>query len=43
MNGRAPDAGHVLTRQQGSDAVTGLGWRYILGFLRSSVRTGSAT
>ena len=41
MNGRAPDAGRVLSRQQGSDTVTGPGWRYILGLLRTSVRTGS--
>jgi 4a-hydroxytetrahydrobiopterin dehydratase len=30
-----------LTRQQASDAVTGLGWRLVLGELRTEVRTGS--
>jgi 4a-hydroxytetrahydrobiopterin dehydratase len=30
-----------LTRQQASDAVTDLGWRYILGLLRTTVRTES--
>jgi 4a-hydroxytetrahydrobiopterin dehydratase len=30
-----------LTRRQVSDAVTPLGWRYVLGFLRSSVPTAS--
>jgi 4a-hydroxytetrahydrobiopterin dehydratase len=31
----------VLTRQQASDAVTALGWRYILGVVRTSVRVRS--
>jgi 4a-hydroxytetrahydrobiopterin dehydratase len=31
------EAGKKLTRQEASDAVTGLGWRYILGMLRTSV------
>jgi 4a-hydroxytetrahydrobiopterin dehydratase len=30
-----------LTRQQASDAVTGLGWRFVLGELRTQVLTGS--
>jgi 4a-hydroxytetrahydrobiopterin dehydratase len=30
-----------LTRQEASDAVTGLGWRYILGVLRTCVPVGS--
>ena len=30
-----------LSRQEASDAVTGLGWRLILGELRTEVRTGS--
>jgi 4a-hydroxytetrahydrobiopterin dehydratase len=30
-----------LSRQQASDAVTGLGWRLVLGELRAEVRTGS--
>ena len=30
-----------LTRQEASDAVTGLGWRLVLGELRTEVRTGS--
>ena len=30
-----------LTRQEASDAVTGLGWRYVLGEFRTEVRTGS--
>ncbi|MGD0245791.1 MAG: VOC family protein [Streptosporangiaceae bacterium] len=30
-----------LSRQEASDAVTGLGWRYVLGELRAEVRTGS--
>src|SRR5579863_10317062 len=30
-----------LTRQEASDAVTSLGWRLILGELRTEVRTGS--
>ena len=30
-----------LSRQQASDAVTGLGWRLVLGELRTEVRTGS--
>ena len=30
-----------LSRQEASDAVTGLGWRYVLGEVRTEVRTGS--
>jgi 4a-hydroxytetrahydrobiopterin dehydratase len=30
-----------LSRRQASDAVTGLGWRYVLGTLRTSVRASS--
>jgi 4a-hydroxytetrahydrobiopterin dehydratase len=35
------DASTRLTRQQASDAVTGLGWRLVLGELRTQVITGS--
>jgi 4a-hydroxytetrahydrobiopterin dehydratase len=31
----------ALRRQEASDAVTGLGWRYVLGVLRTSVRVES--
>jgi 4a-hydroxytetrahydrobiopterin dehydratase len=31
----------ALRGQEASDAVTGLGWRYVLGVLRTSVRVGS--
>jgi 4a-hydroxytetrahydrobiopterin dehydratase len=42
MGGMALDDGHrKLSRQEASDAVTGLGWRYVLGELRTEVRTGS--
>jgi 4a-hydroxytetrahydrobiopterin dehydratase len=34
-------SGDKLTRQQASDAVTGLGWRYLLGLLCTCVRAGS--
>ncbi len=30
-----------LSRKEASDAVTGLGWRYVLGEFRTEVRTGS--
>jgi len=33
--------GEKLSRLAASDAVTGLGWRYILGEFRTHVRTGS--
>lgn len=32
-----------LTRQPASSAVTGLGWRFVLGFYRTSVPVGSLT
>jgi 4a-hydroxytetrahydrobiopterin dehydratase len=42
MGGMALDDGNgKLTRQEASDAVTGLGWRYVLGEFRTEVRTGS--
>ena len=42
MGGMALDDGNgKLTRQEASDAVTGLGWRYVLGEFRAEVRTGS--
>jgi 4a-hydroxytetrahydrobiopterin dehydratase len=33
--------GHTLSRQEISDAVSDLGWRYVLGVLRASLRVGS--
>lgn len=30
-----------LTRRQASDAVSDLGWRYVLGVVRTTVRVGS--
>jgi 4a-hydroxytetrahydrobiopterin dehydratase len=36
-SGAGADEGRVLTRTQASDAVSDLGWRYILGVLRTSV------
>jgi 4a-hydroxytetrahydrobiopterin dehydratase len=42
MGGMGLDDGHKkLSRQEASDAVTGLGWRLVLGELRTEVRTGS--
>jgi 4a-hydroxytetrahydrobiopterin dehydratase len=42
MGGMALDDSHgKLSRQEASDAVTGLGWRLVLGELRTEVRTGS--
>jgi 4a-hydroxytetrahydrobiopterin dehydratase len=35
------DATRKLTRQQASDAVTGLGWRFVLGVLRTDVLVAS--
>jgi len=35
------DSRGKLSRQEASDAVTGLGWRLVLGELRTEVRTGS--
>jgi 4a-hydroxytetrahydrobiopterin dehydratase len=37
----ALDVGENPTRQRISDAVTGLGWRYVLGTLRTCVRVGA--
>ena len=34
-------ASRKLSMQEASDAVTGLGWRYVLGVLRTYVRAGS--
>jgi len=36
-----PDSHRKLSRQEASDAVTGIGWRYVLGDLRTEVLTGS--
>ena len=36
-----PAGGKTLTRQAISDAVTGLGWRYVLGTLRTDLRVGA--
>ncbi len=41
MDEQERNAGRPASRQQASDAVSGLGWRYILGVLRISVRVGS--
>ena len=35
------DPGRTLRRQEASDAVGGLGWRYVLGTLRATVAVGS--
>ncbi len=35
------DAGRKLSRREASEAVTGLGWRYVLGEFRTEVVTGS--
>jgi hypothetical protein len=35
------DASTELTRQHASDAVTGFGWRYVLGEFRTQVVNGS--
>jgi 4a-hydroxytetrahydrobiopterin dehydratase len=37
----AQDAGRTLSRTEVSDAVSDLGWRYILGTVRTHVRVGS--
>jgi 4a-hydroxytetrahydrobiopterin dehydratase len=37
MDGRAQGTGRKLSRPEISDAVTGLGWRYILGLIRTCV------
>jgi 4a-hydroxytetrahydrobiopterin dehydratase len=36
-----PDPGRTLRRQEASDAVSGLGWRYVLSTLRTTVAVGS--
>jgi hypothetical protein len=36
-----PDPGRTLRRQEASDAVSGLGWRYVLGTLRATVAVRS--
>jgi 4a-hydroxytetrahydrobiopterin dehydratase len=36
-----PDGHRKLSRQEASDAVTGIGWRYVLGEFRTQVLTGS--
>lgn len=41
MGGMTPDSHRKLSRQQASDAVTGIGWRLVLGELRTQVLTGS--
>jgi len=41
MKEHARGAYQRLTRQEASDAVTGLGWRLVLGELRTQVLTGS--
>jgi 4a-hydroxytetrahydrobiopterin dehydratase len=35
------ELGRELSRREASDAVTGLGWRYVLGVLRVNLRVGS--
>jgi hypothetical protein len=35
------ELGRDLSRREASDAVTGLGWRYVLGVLRANLRVGS--
>ena len=35
------DLDRALRRQEASDAVSGLGWRYVLGLLRASLPAGS--
>ncbi len=41
MDEREQKAGRRLTRQEISDDVTPLGWRYVLGLIRTCVRVGS--
>src|SRR5947209_11499178 len=42
MGGMAFDSSNEkLSRPEASAAVTGLGWRYVLGEFRTEVRTGS--
>ena len=35
------ELGRALSRREASDAVTGLGWRWVLGVLRANLRVGS--
>ena len=35
------DLGRALSRREASDAVTGLGWRRVLGVLRANLLVGS--
>jgi 4a-hydroxytetrahydrobiopterin dehydratase len=41
MDEHAQGAGRDLSRREVSDAVSGLGWRYVLGVVRTCVRVGS--
>ena len=41
MDESEQDLDRTLRRQEASDAVTGLGWRYVLGLLRTSLPAGS--
>jgi 4a-hydroxytetrahydrobiopterin dehydratase len=41
MDERAQTTNRKLTRMEASDAITGLGWRYILGVARTCVRVTS--
>jgi 4a-hydroxytetrahydrobiopterin dehydratase len=41
MDTQEPNKSRKLTRQQTSDAVSDLGWRYILGTVQTNVRTAS--
>ena len=38
-----PDLDRTLRRQEASEAVSGLGWRYVLALLRTSLPAGSLT
>ena len=37
MDDKAPDPAGPLSRRQASEAVTDLGWRYVLGMLKTMV------
>ena len=41
MDESEQDLDRTLRRQEASGAVTGLGWRYVLGLLRTSLPAGS--
>jgi 4a-hydroxytetrahydrobiopterin dehydratase len=43
MDGPERDLDRTLRRQEASEAVTGLGWRYVLGLLRTTLPAGSLT